>query len=516
MNTLNEILLNEIPSLKEFGTKFLNKEITKGDFKGFSGGFGVYAHRDGQHFMIRLRVSSGVLSVDKLTTIYELAKKYNLEKIHLTTRQAIQFHGLSIEDICNVMKDALEHNIYTRGGGGNFPRNVALSPLSGVDKEEAFDVAPYSIAVDNHFINKIYTYKLPRKLKVSFSNSLKDSAHCTVQDLGFVAIKKDNKNYFKVFLGGGLGRNPALAVEFDELIEPKEVLYHVEAMTNLFINEGDYKNKGKARIRYIVERLGKEGFLNEYKKYLKLEKEKGNLDLNVTNFDYEKEGIETNLKHNRLFSQKQKGLYSVYFHPIGGQLYLKDLKILLDELKNIPKVMIRSTMTEGIYILNLNGKEAEHILKITENLGGETKLEQSISCIGVPVCQMGVLDSQEVLTSIITYFRNKNFKEDILPKIHISGCPNSCGTHEIGSIGLVGKKKKVNEQLIDVVELHLGGKVTVGESKLGNNYGDIPKNKIPELLYELALECSNNNIDFSTFMNNNENKLKEIVEKYTV
>ena len=143
------------------------------------------------------------------------------------------------------MKEALENDIYTRGAGGNFPRNVALSPLSGVDKDEAFDPAPYALATGEYFMERITTYKLPRKL-----------AHCTIQDLGFLAVNENGEKLFRVYVGGGLGRNPRLALVYPELINPREVLNYVEAMDRLFKAEGNYENKAKARIRYIVEKLG--------------------------------------------------------------------------------------------------------------------------------------------------------------------------------------------------------------------------------------------------------------------
>ena len=516
MDKLNEVLLKEISYLKECGEKFINREISKVEFRGVSGGFGVYAHKDEKNFMIRLRVSSGVLSYEKLKTIYELAKKYNLEKIHLTTRQAIQLHGLSIDAICNIMKEAMEKGIYTRGGGGDYPRNVALSPLSGVDENEAFDVAPYSLAVDNHFIRKIYTYKLPRKLKVSFSNSIEDTAHATVQDLGFVAVNHEGKNYFNVFVGGGLGRNPAVGVKLPELVEPKDVLYHVEALTNLFMKEGDYEFKGRARVRYIVERIGKEKFLEEYKKYLEEEKKKGNLDLNIKEFDYNKEGIETKAKSSRLFKQKQSGLYSVYVHPIGGQLYLKDLEKILDFIKDVPKIIIRSSMTEGLYFLNLNGGEAERFLALTKHIGGETELEKSVSCIGTPICQMGILDSQSQLNDIINFFKEKGFEKDVLPKIFISGCPNSCGVHEIGSIGLSGKKKNINGSLQEVFELFIGGKLKVGETSLGKSLGYVLKKDVSKLLYEIALKVDESGLDFTTWVKERKDDMQAIVKPYIV
>ena len=223
MKELKEKLLSEIEDFRELGHKFYDGEVSMMDFKHASGGMGVYAHKGGKEFMIRLRIPSGIITVPQLNLIYDWAVKYGLDKLHFTTRQAIQYHGISIDSVCDLMEDALKEDIYTRGAGGNFPRNVALSPLSGVDKEEAFDPTPYALAVGNYFMERITTYKLPRKLKVSFSNSERDTAHCTIQDLGFLAVNENGKNQFRVYLGGGLGRNPRLALIYPELINPDEV-----------------------------------------------------------------------------------------------------------------------------------------------------------------------------------------------------------------------------------------------------------------------------------------------------
>lgn len=377
MNDLKEILLKEIPNFKEFSIKFFNGEVPKLEYKRFSGGYGVYAQRDQKSFMIRLRVSSGVISRSQLHTIYHMASKHNLSHIHFTTRQAIQLHGLDVDGVCDVMEEGIKNNIFTRGGGGNYPRNVGLSPLSGVDPNEAFDVTPYSVATDNHFISKITTYKLPRKLKVSYSSADNDLAHCTVQDLGFVATIKDNEPYFKVFLGGGLGKNPAVALELDELAKPHEVLYYVEAMTKMYMEHGDYNNHNRARVRYMVSNLGEEEFLRLFKEYVANEKEKGGLDLYPQPIEYFESGVELNETNPRLFKQKQAGRYAVYIHPVGGILSLKDLKSLLYELDKFKNPMIRLSMSEGMYILNLDGNEAKKLLDASKSISGDTTIEKS-------------------------------------------------------------------------------------------------------------------------------------------
>ncbi len=516
MNKLKDILRDEIEEFRKVGADFKEGKISVMEFKHSSGGFGVYAHRGGKEFMVRLRIPSGVTNVEELKIVYDFAKKYNLEGIHLTTRQAIQLHGMDIDEICDLMRDALDVNLFTRGAGGNFPRNVALSPLSGVDKKEPFDPTPYALSVGNHFLRKIYTYHLPRKLKVSFSNSSEDTAHCTVQDLGFLAVEKDGKDYFKVYIGGGLGNNPRKAIELDELIEPKDVIYHIEGMTKLFINEGDYKNKAKARIRYIADRMGDEAFAKLYKEYVQEEKNKGNLDLNIELPSISKQGKTTSIKDNRLYEQKQAGLYSVYIHPVGGQLKLEDLKKIIDILESYEDIDIRLSMDEGVYIRNLNGDEAEKVLEITKDIGVCTELQKSVSCIGVPTCQIGIGNSQKLLKDIIAYFKEKEYELDILPKIFISGCPNSCGVHEIGKIGFTGKKKRVEDTPQDVFTLFIGGELGENKTKLGCNKGDMLPDRIPEFLYELAKKIENDKLTFDEYIIQKEEHLNNLIESYIV
>ena len=514
MNSLKEKLLIEIEEFKTLGNKFLAGEVSTGDFKKVSGGMGVYSERSKKELMIRLRIPSGITNINQMNWLCDIAEKYELDKFHLTTREAIQYHNLSIDQVCNIMKDGIDNDIYSRGGGGNYPRNVAMSPLSGVDKDEAFDVTPYALAVNNHFLSKITTYKLPRKFKVSFSSSNEDLGHCNVTDLGFLATIKNNKEYFKVYMGGGLGRNPKIGIEYDELIEPSKVLYHIEAMTNLFIKEGDYENRNKARIRYILERMGEEKFIETYKEHLKEALNKESLDLSVTLKEYTKEGKEIEIKHPRLFEQKQKGLYSVYFHPIGGQISIKELRGILEELKGIEDLEIRLTMTEGLYFRNLNGEEAKKVLDMTQNIGGETAIEQSVSCIGVPTCQVGILESQKTLNNIINYFKEKEYKKDVLPRVHVSGCGNSCAVHEVVAIGLTGKRKRVNDNVEDVFELHINGSFETGSARLGKVYGDILACEIPIFLYELSLLVENRNISFDDYLKDHEEELIELVDKY--
>jgi len=530
INELKEELRKEIPAFKEAGRKFIQKEITSAEFKAASGGMGVYAQRGGEKFMIRLRVLSGVVDYPALKFIYDITKQYSLDYIHLTTRQAIQLHNLGLEDMIDVMEQSLEHNIITRGGGGNYPRNVSLSPLSGVEREEAFDVTPYAVFVNKYFVSRINTYRLPRKFKVAFSNNGNDSANASIADLGFLAVEKDGKEYFQVYLGGSMGANGAISLPYDELASPRDILYHVEAMLSLYQAEGDYQNKGRARIRYIVQRMGKDAFLECYKKHLDNTKQTQSLNIEIndgynnindtyngTNNIYNNpEASEPALSScpEGAIPQKQNDLYSVVIHPQGGLLRSVDLGRILEFVRELEEVQIRLSMEEGMVIRNLTSQQALGLLELTKAIRKTTRLGCSISCIGASICQIGIQDSQALLADIQDYFEAKGFTEDRLPSVSISGCVNSCARHQVGKIGFQGKKKRVGEKSEDAFTLQIGGKVSGAGAELAKDYGDLRARDIPEFLYRFAVKLKDRDLGFNEYLSLHEGELEELIAEY--
>lgn len=521
-----DYLKSEINQFREIGHQFLKKELTVVEFKGKSGGMGVYAQRGGESFMIRLRTPSGVVTHKHLELINHYAEEYNLNRIHLTTRQAIQLHDLSIDDVCDIMEDAMDHGLYTRGGGGNYPRNVSLSPLSGVEKGEAFDVTPYALQVNDYLMENMTEYHLPRKLKIAFSNSDVDSANATINDLGFLAVVKDNQPYFQVYITGGLGNNPAVAIPFDELVKPEDVLYHIEAFIQFFMAEGNYENKAKARSRYIQGKLGIKECLEVYKKHLNKVKETFNFNGISTKLEVEENNGENNVslsekllkevENRSLIPQKQKDLFTVVIHPQSGQLPAEALKKITDFVLLHKEAEIRLTMTESMYIRNLTEKEAEELLDLTKEIRMISKVERSVSCIGVPTCQIGIDRSQELLDKILTAIKEKEVEDRYLPSIHISGCGNSCSRHQVSDLGFAGKRKKVNDVLEDVFELYVGGVVEKGKTKLGYGVGLLIDREIPSFICELANELEKYDMEFPIYLDENKESFEHLVAKYSV
>lgn len=481
------------------------------EYKGFSGGFGSYAERGGATHMLRLRMAGGQLTKRRLKFITETCDQYHIQMIKLTTCQSVQLHHLEAEDLCDMIADAWKAGMVSRGGGGDFPRNVMASPLSGVQKDEYFDVLPYAQAAGEYLMGFIKAVKFPRKLKVGFSNSPANETHATFRDLGFVATPD---GMFDVYAAGGLGNNPRLGACVAKGIDPDQILYYIKAMVNTFTTYGNYENRARARTRYMQDTLGTEGFIRAYQEKLEEVFATEQLDLEIEIPSVTKTGCGPAVEDKRILPQKQEGLYAVYYQPVGGVLTPAKLKELYDRIKDMEAVEIRLTAEEGLYVINCNAKEAEQILELTGD-GANTLFETSVACIGNAVCQVGVGDSQSLLRACVEAVRKENFADGVLPKIHISGCPSSCGTHQIAGIGLRGAIKQTPDGPKPAFAIFVGGCERQGKEALAELGKSIAVEDIPKFFVELGKKVSSENTSYEQWAAKNQKSLDELIEKYT-
>lgn len=490
--------------------KFYAGEVSIPEYKLCSGGFGSYAQRGGKTGMLRLRLPGGRITKAKLAFITDSIQKYQITKLHFTTCQTIQLHNLNPNAVCELAVAALDAGIITRGSGGDFPRNVMASPLSGTERGEYFDVLPYAEASSDYLMSILKTVKLPRKLKVCFSNSPANLTHATFRDLGFAA-RSDGR--FDVYSAGGLGNHPKMGVPVAEGIEKSKILYYIKAMVDLFTTYGNYESRTKARTRYMQDVLGT-SYVSEFMKKLDDVLTSGeNLDLTVKETEITKTGDGCVIEDIRVIPQKQAGLYTVKYHPLGGCPAPHKLHEISDAIRDMEQVELRLAPDETLYIINLTGTEASKLLAVTAD-SGKTALESSVACIGASICQMGIGDSQRLLESILTASREWQFGDGVLPQLHISGCPSSCGTHQIGRIGFRGAMKKVDDKPAPAFLLYVNGDDAQGHEQFGEPIGTILESEIPSFLKELGTAISKSGMDFHTWYEKNANKLKEIAAPY--
>ena len=502
-----------LPKFREMTEKFYAKEVSVKEYKGFSGGYGSYAQKGGKASMLRLRMPGGRLTKEKLKFIAEMVEQYHVDKAHFTTCQAVQLHDLDKDSVCDIMEKAVDVGIITKGGGGDFPRNVMCSPLSGVEMGEYFDVLPYAEAVSDYLLKNADKVTMPRKLKVGFSNSPANVTHATFRDLGFVAAEDGT---FTVYSAGGLGNNPRMGVKVAENVEPSQILYYVQAMVNTFLAYGNYENRGKARTRYMQEKLGSEGYVKAFLEKLEEVKKNEKLDLNLAVSGTEKAADgELQTENKRIVAQKQPGLYAVKYHPIGGVPKVSKFGEIYESIKDVSDAEIRISPDETVYIINLTAKEAEKVLAATDD-GAETLFESSVSCIGATICQVGVRDSQGLLRRLVETAKEYDFADGVLPQIHISGCTSSCGTHQIGKIGFHGGVKRIDSVTEPVFTLHVNGCDRQGQEAFGESWGMIKESDIPDFLMEVGKTVQQENTVFATWYEKTPEKLKEIAEKYLI
>ena len=535
---MNQSLMTEfkedLKDFREMTEKFYAKEVSIKDYKGFSGGFGSYAQRGGEASMLRLRMPGGRITKEKLKFLVDAIAAYDVRRVHLTTCQTVQFHDLGMKAVCDIMERAMEVGIITRGGGGDFPRNVMVSPLSGVEQGEYFDVLPYAERAGDYLMGMIKTVKLPRKLKVGFSNSPANVTHATFRDLGFIA--KEN-GLFDVYSAGGLGNNYKMGVKVAENVKPEEVLYYVEAMVRTFTTYGNYESRAKSRTRYMQETLGVEGYKKAYQeKLLEVKAEfkdsllikessvsaeqESNTEESVVNIKEQESQLknvaaypQTESASERVITQKQAGLYAVAYHPVGGMVPAQKFEEIYEGIKNAAKAEVRVAPDETLYIINLNAQQAEKIHKITAD-GAKNLFETSVSCIGSTVCQIGLRDSQGLLASIVEAVEPYHFADGVLPRIHISGCPSSCGTHQIGKLGFRGASKSVNGKAEPAFAFYVNGQDTQGEERFGEEWGVMLATDIPKFFVELGTVISDEKVSYEQWYKKNMGTLKNIVEPY--
>ena len=510
MSTLQEELLKELPEFEKKTQQFFNKEITMKEYKGYSGGFGAYAQRGGIAFMLRLRMNQGRIPLSKLQFIVEQCQKYDIQRTHCTTCQTVQLHDLQPDCLTSIMKDALELGIITRGGGGDYPRNVMCSPLSGVDPEEPFDVIPYAQAVGEYLLSIVNKYSLPRKLKVAFSNSKRNETHANFRDLGFIA---NEDHTFDVYCCGGLGNNPMMSVKVAEHVDPKDILYYVHTMVLMFMEHGDYINRAKARSRYLQKTLGAERIQEEFKEKVDVAKKYLDLDLSVREEMIEKTGPVVDVLPERVLAQKQEGLYTVVYHPIAGMMPQSKWVELYDVLKDMKDVELRLTPQEDLYIINLTYAEAQMVLEHTQD-GAQTTFETSVSCIGASTCQVGLRDSNHVLTSLIEACRPYHFAEGVLPRLFISGCTSSCGTNQVGTLGLQGFSKIIDKKPHSAFKLSQYGSADLDDTRFGQELGLLLEEDVNNFFIELGTLVSQEGKTFDQWQKENVDQWQTLLKKY--
>ena len=460
--------------------------------------------------MLRLRLPGGRVTPERLHFMAQAVQQYHVPFLKLTTCEAIQMHDLTPDEVPAIMEAAIPCGIITRGGGGDNPRNIQASPLTGVQPGEAFDVMPWAEAATEYLLSICRDIHMPRKLKVAFCNGVDDCVHTAFRDMGFVAQPDGT---FKLYIAGGLGGGWRMGILAAESLPAEDVLYYIRGMITTFCQHGNYQNRAKARTRFMQETLGPDELRRVFLENVAAAKADESLKLHLTPAAITKTGTGT-LDDPRAIAQKQPGLYAVAYHPIGGRLIPEKLVQLDNLLSTIPGCECRVAPNETLYIINLTADEAAAVLDATAD-GAKTLFETSVACIGASICQQGVRDSQSVLQRAVQAVREANIPDGALPKVCISGCTSSCSGHQAAAIGFQGTVKAVpGGKPAPAFAIFLGGSDALGHAHFGDPIGTVYEEQLPALLVELGQAAAAAGQNWQTWSAADPDAVNSIIAKY--
>ena len=489
---------------------YSNNIIKSPDLKKKGSKFGIYEQK-GKKMMLRLKAVGGELSKENFKNLVDIMYSENIPYLHLSTRQNYQLHEVEFDKVKSTINLCNEKEMYFRGGGGNTFRSILVSTYTGVDKKSNFDVAPYAKMIENEVFLMDKAFDFGRKLKIGFSNNTEDEFVMAVQDMGFVAKEINGKKGFKVFAGGGMGRGSKIGHILLEFLPEEDLLKAVKAMIELFHDRGDRVNRMQARLRFLVEKVGIEGFRKIFLEYFNKEKiENGHIEaVNYTNYILNLNKFDlTNSSDN--FNQwkdictketKFKDIVSLVLYVKNGDLTKEHSKKLVTLLEKINAPLIRATINQNLvvplvhksalpYIYEFLNTEIPEIVTESFSIRGQIR-----ACVGAKICMIGVQDSVAVadaigieLDSLATkypQYKRIIFKE--AKNIRISGCPSSCAGIPVAPLGFIGLKKKINDVLTDCMQVYMGGILTESVQSLAFEIPNliIPIDEVPLLVKRL-------------------------------
>ena len=481
------------------------------DFRPFRLQHGTYGQRQADRQMMRIKVPHGTMTPEMLHAVADCAEQYTPRKLgHVTTRQAIQLHFVMLEDAPKVMRRLAEVGLTTREACGHTVRNISADPLTGIAADTVFDVTPYAEAAMRYFLRNPVNQKLPRKFKIAYSASPEDRGLIPMHDLGLMAVIQDGKQGFRVSVGGGLGAAPRLADVLEEWVPVEEQLRTIEAAIRVWDRLGERRNKNKARIKFLVAKIGIEEFRRLYR--LELETLPASFDEKYREPDLTlledipatgsyasrnggvaapREGFEAWRRTNAL-KQAQQPWHTVYVLLPIGDVTADQMHALAEIGRKYANGKIRTTATQNFVLRWVHEDDLPALHAALQDIGlaeaDALTISDLITCPGADTCSIGVTSSKGLGTELRERIMagNGKYRDPLVNeiKIKISGCPNSCGQHHVADIGFYGMAIRMGERQVPAFQLMLGGNAQ-GTGKLAKLTMKMPARYIPDAVERL-------------------------------
>lgn len=415
---------------------------------------GVYGQRQEGVHMVRIKVPGGRLNSLQLRKVAEAVARYSRQDhVQVTTRQDLQAHFIPLADTPKFLATIAEAGLTTREACGNTVRNMTACPLAGICPNEHTDVQRHLDVSVRQFLRHPLTQHLPRKFKISFSGCEQDCAMGLMHDVGVVATRRDQQVGFKILAGGGLGHKPREAVVVRDFVPESDLLPAIEAAIALHNRYSDRKRRAKARLKFLVDRFGRDGFVARYdEEYARTKVAYADRPSPRAPWQQplSSQPVSAGAPRQTL-GQKQPGLFIVPIALPRGDITVDQLNGLAALLERHPNIGIRSTVDQNLILTHVSEAQRQDTERELAALGLRQPVagDDVVTCPGTTTCRLGITASKLVA--------EKLHGGPLDLRIRVSGCHNSCGQHHVADIGIHGEGKRIHGKLIPCYVLHLGG-----------------------------------------------------------
>ncbi len=459
---------------------FLDGRMSEERFTPFRLQMGIYGQRQEGVQMVRIKLPGGVLTPEQLEVIAGCVEDYAgrmpsdgalaaapPKLAHVTTRQDIQVNFVHLEDVPAFLRRLDAAGLTTREACGNTVRNVTSCFLAGRCPAEHADVSLHARHFAEYFLRHPLAQQFPRKFKVNFSGCGADCGLSGMHDIGFIACEKEGLRGFEVWAAGGLSTQPMPAIRVEEFIPESEVLLVGEALMRMHFKYSDRKRRARARLKYVAQKLGAEGFIEEYRRQKAAIAKVHADDTPPEGVEWRTPAVDAPPADADGVLAQHDGRHALSIRLFRGDMTPAQCRAVAAAAREAGRDALRVTAEQGVLITDVAEADVPRVRKMLEEAGLPTARSRGIAdivaCPGTETCRLGITASRG-LAEAIRPLAEKAADDPALAglSIKISGCQHSCGRHHIADLGFHGLAKKIAGQPVPHYQLHLGGSGRAG------------------------------------------------------
>lgn len=513
---LPELVARELEEYENDINKYKSGKMADIKFQKIRLQLGTYHQRQDGFQMQRIKIPYGGLNSAQVRRLADVADKYASGFIHLTTRQDVQIYYLKIDDVADMMRELADVGITTREACGNTVRNVTACHISGVSPAETFDVTPYAEAFKNFMLRNPICQNMGRKFKVCFEGCHdKDHAGIRIHDLGFRARLRETdgeiKRGFQVYVGGGLGASPELGHLWTEFMPVEEMIPFSAAVIRVFDRHGERKVRMKARMKFLVRKLGMDKFrelVENEMKILKVDPE-WNSYLNDISSKHEKapdkefsypaapDNTENEDGYKRweetnVFPHIREDYCMVNIRVLLGDVKTDTARRLADISDTYSDGHIRVSIQQNLVLRWVPRESLPSLYNALKEIElahpGVDTFEDITACPGADTCRLGITSAKGLASTLTDKMSNglgkyRDRLKDL--RIKISGCPNSCAQHVSANIGFQGASITKDGRAVPSEMLFVGGGLYGDDSTMATPVVKVPTRNAPKVVERL-------------------------------